>query len=232
MEKIRILVVEDDFEIGHLIDTTLKNERYSTSWCKNGGSALESFKIFRPTLILLDLMLPDIDGIEVIRSIRKFSLTPIIVVSARSAEKDKIAALDEGADDYLVKPFSINELLARVRVAERRNFYLFEESQSEKRMYINGNLKIDYLTRQVSLADKPIELTATLYKLLCLFAKNTSKVLTHGYIFHALWPDKQQEDSTSLRVAIASLRKKIEPGENKQRYIQTHIGVGYSFKQN
>lgn len=231
MAKISILVVEDDYEVGHLITTALQTSKYSTIWCKNGRDALSSYRESRPEIVLLDLMLPDIDGVEIIKDIRKKALTPIIVISARTSEVDKINALDEGADDYLVKPFSINELLARVRVALRRQRFLQEKSNDEERFYVNGTLKIDYLTQQVFIQGQPVELTATTYKLLCLFAKNSAKVLTHGYIFRALWPDKPQEDSTSLRVAIATLRKKIQPNSDSSQFIETHIGVGYSFKQ-
>ena len=232
MSKVKILIVEDDQEIGNLVKTALEAQGYACEWQLTAQTALEMFKLFEPQIVLLDLGLPDKDGLEVIKTIRQSKLVPIIVISARSNEEDKIDALDEGADDYLVKPFSLKELQARIRVATRRSVTLAQNPKEEQRIYVNGDLKIDYLTHQVFLKDQPIELQATAYSLLCLFAQNTSKVLTHGYILRELWEGKSLEDTTSLRVAIASLRRKIEPTAQSMKFIQTHIGVGYSFKQN
>ncbi|WP_281164521.1 response regulator transcription factor [Liquorilactobacillus sicerae] len=231
MKNFRIMLVEDDHEVGHLITMALKANHYVVIWVKDGKEALNSFKLFEPEVILLDLGLPDVDGIEIIERIRQVELTPIIVVSARNEENDKILALDQGADDYLIKPFSINELLAHIRAALRRRNYL-ENTNGNQRIYQNGDLKIDFLARTAYLKDGPLNLTETTYNLLCLLANNTSKVLTHGYLMRSLWQDKPVGDTTSLRVAIAALRRKIEPDANAMKFIKTHIGVGYSFIQN
>ncbi|MFT8727270.1 MAG: response regulator transcription factor [Liquorilactobacillus ghanensis] len=231
MSKTRILLVEDDQEVGRLIAMTLKANQYQFEWAKTGQEALDNQQLFQPAVILLDLGLPDFDGVEVIEKIRQEQLTPIIVISARSDETDKITALDKGADDYLIKPFSINEMLARVRVALRRKAYL-ENTHDEQRVYRNGSLKIDFFSRTAFLAKRQLNLTETTYNLLCLFADNTAKVLTHGFLMRTLWPDKPLNDTTSLRVAIAALRKELEPEQQSPKFIKTHIGVGYSFIQN
>ncbi|KRM06444.1 osmosensitive K+ channel response regulator [Liquorilactobacillus ghanensis DSM 18630] len=225
------MLVEDDQEVGRLIAMTLKANQYQFEWAKTGQEALDNQQLFQPAVILLDLGLPDFDGVEVIEKIRQEQLTPIIVISARSDETDKITALDKGADDYLIKPFSINEMLARVRVALRRKAYL-ENTHDEQRVYRNGSLKIDFFSRTAYLAKRQLNLTETTYNLLCLFADNTAKVLTHGFLMRTLWPDKPLNDTTSLRVAIAALRKELEPEQQSPKFIKTHIGVGYSFIQN
>lgn len=231
MSETRILIVEDDTEVGKLISMTLKASHYAYTWSKDGNSAITDFKIFKPDIVLLDLGLPDIDGVEVIKKIRINKMIPIIVISARSEESEKIKALDEGADDYLVKPFSVNEMLARIRVALRRLKLIQDVDEVEVKDYQNRNLRIDYAARTAYLDNKALTLTETTFNLLCLFAKNTAKVLTHGYIMRTIWKDKPINDTVSLRVAIASLRKEIEPNEDSTKYIQTHIGVGYSFIQ-
>lgn len=231
MSKTRILLVEDDQEVGRLITMTLKANQYQFEWARDGKTALASQRLFQPAVILLDLGLPDIDGVLVIEKIRQNQLTPIIVISARSDETDKITALDKGADDYLIKPFSINEMLARIRVALRRKAYL-ENTHDEQRIYQNGPLKIDFFSQTAYLDQQPLNLTETTYNLLCLLADNTAKVLTHGFLMRTLWPDKPLNDTTSLRVAIAALRKELEPERESLKFIKTHIGVGYSFIQN
>ena len=181
----------------------------------------------KPDIMLLDLGLPDIDGIEVIQKVRSWSRMPIIVITARSEDSDKIAALDAGADDYLTKPFSVDELLARIRVALRRLAYYDEADNKESSVFENGSLKIDYAARTVFLDETEIHLTPMEYKLLCLLAKNAGKVLTHTYITQEIWGSAFDSDIVSLRVFMATLRKKIEPQEDSVKYIQTHIGIGY-----
>ena len=179
-----------------------------------------------PDIILLDLGLPDIDGVEVIRRIREWSNVPIIVISARSEDSDKIDALDAGADDYLTKPFSVEELLARLRVTQRR-LALMQNTISQEAVYENGQLRIDYAKRCAYLCGEEMRLTPIEYKLLCLLAQNTGKVLTHKFILQNVWGRSLESDVGSLRVFMATLRKKLEKAPGSPKYIQTHIGIGY-----
>ena len=175
--------------------------------------------------MLLDLGLPDLDGIEVIRRIRSWSAIPIIVISARSEDSDKIEALDSGADDYLTKPFSVEELLARLRVTFRRISMLQNAAGSS--VFTNGDLQIDFAAGCATLKDQELHLTPIEYKLLCVMAKNCGKVLTHTYITHEVWGSSWDNDVASLRVFMATLRKKLESKPDSPQYIQTHIGIGY-----
>ena len=167
------------------------------------------------------------DGVDVIRKIRTWSNLPIIVISARSEDTDKIDALDAGADDYLTKPFSVEELLARLRVVERRMALMNGEAQTAESVYTNGRLRIDFAAGCAYMGDKELHLTSTEYKLLCLMAKNTGKVLTHTYITQKVWGSSWENDIASLRVFMATLRKKLESEPDAPQYIQTHIGIGY-----
>ena len=176
----------------------------------------------KPDIIILDLGLPDIDGVEVIEHIRTWSDVPIIIVSARSEERDKITALDKGADDYLTKPFSVDELLARLRVIQRR---LMKSENISVTEFVNGRLRIDYVSGCVHLDDEELHLTPIEYKLLCLLAKNVGKVLTHKYIIQSVWGTPADNSEASLRVFMATLRKKLS--DSNQALIQTHIGIGY-----
>lgn len=224
MNKLLILVVEDDTPVRNLITTTLKTHDYKYIIAPNGESAIMEASSHNPDIILLDLGLPDLDGIEVIKKIRTWSNTPIIVISARSEDTDKIEALDNGADDYLTKPFSVEELLARLRVTQRRLSTIQTSIQS---VFINGNLKIDFAAGCVYLEDNELHLTPIEYKLLCLMARNIGKVLTHTYITQKIWGSSWENDVASLRVFMATLRKKLESHPDSPQYIQTHIGVGY-----
>lgn len=182
----------------------------------------------RPDIILLDLGLPDMDGIEVIKRIRSWSNVPIIVISARSEDTDKIDALDSGADDYLTKPFSVEELLARLRVTQRRLAAMQSAGLKEETEFINGELKIDYAAGSVFMKGTEIHLTPIEYKLICLMAKNAGKVLTHTYITNSIWGSAFDSDIASLRVYMATLRKKLDKNsDSEQQYIQTLIGIGY-----
>ena len=227
MVKAKILVVEDDSAISNLIRTTLETQNYQYHTAKTGAGALLDAASYRPDIIILDLGLPDMDGVEVIQKVRGWTNTPIIVVSARSEDQDKVDALDAGADDYLTKPFSIDELLARLRVALRRVRAEGEKLGEESSTYQNGDLKIDYIAGCVYVEGKEVHLTPIEYKRLCLLAKNTGKVLTHNYILKEVWGSTLASDTPSLRVFMATLRKKIEENPAQPRYIQTHIGVGY-----
>ena len=227
MNKTLILVVEDDAPIRNLITTTLKTHDYKYIVAANGENAIMEASSHNPDIVLLDLGLPDIDGVEVIRRIRSWSNMPIIVISARSEDSDKIEELDEVADDYLTKPFSVEELLARLRVTQRRLAIMDASSTSNEAIFTNGHLKIDFAAGCAYLDNEELHLTPIEYKLLCLMAKNIGKVLTHTYITQKIWGSSWENDVTSLRVFMATLRKKIESKPNSPQYIQTHIGVGY-----
>lgn len=180
MNKPQILVVEDDLAISNLISVTLETQDYQYHTAKTGASAIMDVASYHPDVIILDLGLPDMDGVDIIKKVRGWTNTPIIVVSARSEDKDKVAALDAGADDYLTKPFSVDELLARLRVSLRRVRYDSEKISSEASQYQNGDLRIDYAAGCVYLEEEEIHLTPIEYRLLCLLAKNTGKVLKIG----------------------------------------------------
>ncbi|MBS4786324.1 MAG: response regulator transcription factor [Clostridiales bacterium] len=227
MNKPQILIVEDDAAVSNLISTTMETQNYQYHRAKTGSGAVMDALSYHPDVVLLDLGLPDMDGVDIIKKIRSWSNMPIIVVSARSEDNDKVAALDAGADDYLTKPFSVDELLARLRVALRRVRYDSEKASEESSVYENGDLKIDYAAGCVYRAGEEIHLTPIEYKLLCVLAKNTGKVLTHNYIFKAVWGSSDGADISSLRVFMATLRKKLEVDSTHPRFIQTHIGVGY-----
>ena len=228
MNKITILVVEDDAPVRNLITTTLKAHEYKFMTAPDGASAIMQASTNNPDIILLDLGLPDMDGIEVIKKIRTWSNLPIIVISARSEDADKIEALDNGADDYLTKPFSVEELLARLRVTTRRLAVLQNElANSNNPVFTNGRLRIDFAAGCAYLGDEEMHLTPIEYKLLCLMARNVGKVLTHTYITQKVWGSSWENDVASLRVFMATLRKKLESAPDSPQYIQTHIGVGY-----
>ena len=231
MNKPQILIVEDDPAIGNLIATTLETQNYQYHRAKTGAGAVMDALTFRPDVMLLDLGLPDMDGVGIIKKVRTWSNLPIIVVSARSEDGDKVAALDAGADDYLTKPFSVDELLARLRVALRRVRYDHERTREESSVYENGGLKIDYAAGCAYRDGEEVHLTPIEYKLLCLLAKNTGKVLTHNYILNEVWGSPTASDTPSLRVFMATLRKKLEADPGHPQYIQTHIGVGYRMIQ-
>ena len=217
MNKPQILIVEDDNAVANLIAATLETQDYAYKRAENGAGAVMEALSCKPDVVLLDLGLPDTDGVEIIKKIRSWSNMPIIVVSARSEDFDKVSALDAGADDYLTKPFSVDELLARLRVALRRVRYDSDRLGEESSAYENGELRIDYSAGCVYLSDKEIHLTPIEYKLLCLLAKNTGKVLTHNYILKEVWGSPTASDVSSLRVYMATLRRKIEKTNRNRR---------------
>ena len=232
MNKAQILVVEDDNAVAKLMAATMESQDYQYRIASKGASAIMEALSYKPEVMILDLGLPDTDGIEVIKKIRAWSNMPIIVVSARSEDADKVAALDAGADDYLTKPFSVDELLARLRVALRRVRYDRQRLSEESSVYENGGLRIDYAAGCVYLDGSEIHLTPIEYKLLVLLAKNTGKVLTHNYILREVWGNPTASDMQSLRVYMATLRKKLEKNTSEPKYIQTHIGIGYRMLRN
>ena len=227
MNKPLILVVEDDTPVRNLITMTLKTHEYRYLSAQNGASAVMEALSHNPDIVLLDLGLPDMDGVEVIQKIRSWSNMPIIVISARTEDSDKIGALDAGADDYLTKPFSVEELLARLRVTQRRLLLLQASGDADSPVFQNGKLKIDYAAGCAYLNGEELHLTPIEYKLLCLLSHNVGKVLTHTYITQQIWGSSWENDIASLRVFMATLRKKLELQKDSPQYIQTHIGVGY-----
>ena len=219
MNKTTILVVEDDRPIRNLIITTLKTHDYKYLAAENGATALLEASSHNPDIVLLDLGLPDMEGVDIIKKIRTWSNMPIIVISARSE--------DAGADDYITKPFSVEELLARIRVTQRRLSIIQAGDSQETSLFQNGDLKIDYTAGCTYLKDTELHLTPIEYKLLCLLSHNLGKVLTHTYITQQIWGRTSENDVASLRVFMATLRKKLQPDKNGVQYIQTHIGIGY-----
>lgn len=226
MNKITVLVVEDDAPIRNLITTTLTLHSYKVLNATNGREALLFAAANNPAAIFLDLGLPDMDGVDMIRSLREWSNIPILVISARSDDRDKVGALDAGADDYLTKPFSVEELLARLRAAIRR-LESFNTGQTSQSVFINGGLKIDFAAGCTYLNDQELHLTPIEYKMLCLLAQNIGKVLTHTFMTQKIWGSSFDGDVASLRVHMATLRKKINSGNDSTQYIQTHVGIGY-----
>lgn len=225
-ENIKILVVEDDRAVRNLISTTLQINDYEYDLAIDGKNALQLMTSNKYDIVFIDLGLPDIDGIEIIKKFRDFSTTPIIVISARTHDEDKIEALDAGADDFLTKPFNVDELLARVRSTLRRINYAENNSFEDKISFENGDIRIDYPSRSVFIKGEEIHLMPIEYSLLCLLAENVGKVLTHQYILKNIWVNYLASDLSSLRVYMTSLRKKIEKLTD-DKYIQTHVGVGY-----
>ena len=227
MNKPLILVVEDDPPVRNLITTTLKTNDYRYLSAANGEAAIMEASSHNPDIVLLDLGLPDMDGVRVIEKIRSWSNLPIIVISARSEDTDKIEALDAGADDYLTKPFSVEELLARLRVTQRRLAFMTSEVMASNSVFVNGKLRVDYAGGCAFLDGQELHLTPMEYKLLCLLSKNAGKVLTHTFITQNIWRRSWDNDVASLWGFMATLRKKLEAEPDSPQYIQTHIGVGY-----
>lgn len=224
MNNLTVLVVEDDSSVRNLMTTTMKAHGYHYLTAPNGQTAILEASSHNPDIVLLDLGLPDMDGVDIIRNIRSWSNMPIIVVSARGEDSDKIEALDAGADDFLTKPFSVEELLARIRVTQRRLNMMVPAASST---FCNGELTIDYAAGFAAIGGQELHLTPIEYKLLCLLAQNVGRVLTHTYITEKIWGHSWDNDIASLRVFMATLRKKLDGQQNVHQYIQTHVGVGY-----
>lgn len=221
-----VLVVEDDRPVSSLITMALRSRGYRVDTAANGNEALVALTGNPPDILIIDLGLPDMDGTDVIKAVREWSSLPIIVVSARSDERDKIVALDFGADDYLTKPFSVEELLARIRVATRRLQYLHENRESQPPVFVNGGLSIDYAAGCAVVNGAELHLTPIEYKLLCIMAQNIGRVLTHNFILKEIWNNTLPTDTQALRVYMASLRNKVEVPLD-EKIIQTHVGIGY-----
>ena len=221
----RILVVDDEAAIRRFLRSSLGGV-YSILEADTGMDALKMAAVYRPDLVLLDLGLPDIDGYEVIERLREWTVLPIIVLSVRDQEEDKVKALDSGADDYLSKPFSVVELMARVR-STLRHCAKFENDF----IYRNGDLTVNLAERLVTLEDRPVVLTHTEYDVLRSLVNQAGKVLTHKQLIRAVWGDELEVDSHLLRVNVSNLRKKIELDPSRPRYIVTEPGVGYRLRE-
>jgi two-component system KDP operon response regulator KdpE len=219
----RILVVDDEPQLRFALKRYLESQGYAVREAEDGAGALREFSAFRPDVVLLDLMLPDINGDEVCREIRKTHETPIVVLSAQGDEKAKVKALDEGADDYLTKPFGMAELSARVRVALRHGSSL----RANQPLITLGDLHIDLERRSVSVGSREVHLTPTEYSLLKYLATHAGKVLTHPMILRAVWGAEYADDTTILRTYINQLRAKLEDDPDKPRFIRTEPRVGY-----
>ncbi len=221
----RILIIEDDTSILKFLSISLKTNGYRYDTASTGIEGLSLFLANNPDVILLDLGLPDIDGLTVLEQVRQSSDIPIIIVSARGQEREKVEALDLGADDYITKPFHIGELLARIRVALRKH----QPKISKNNQFTLDGLTIDFDKRKVTVDGNEVHLTPIEYKLLVLLVENAGKVLTHSFINKEIWGYANTEDSQSLRVFMANIRRKIEKDTAKPRYILTEVGVGYRF---
>lgn len=226
MNKETILIVEDDKYILNFITISLKNEDYILVCARSVQEAIEAFYISQPSVIMLDLGLPDGDGTEVICQIREVSDVPILVVSARQEEQEKIQALDLGADDYVTKPFSMGELMARIRVALRKRT---EGSPGKETRFQEDYLCVDYQTRQVWIDQEEVHLTPIEFKILQLLIDNRGKVLTHNMIVSKIWGYDDEMAHGNLRVFMATLRRKIEKEPGNPRFILTEVGIGYRF---
>ena len=228
----KILIVEDEQSIANLISTILSTNGYDTILVRSGEEALTMISSHCPDLVVLDLGLPDMDGVEVIRSVRKWSSLPIVVVSARQQEQEKVAALDSGADDYLVKPFGSSELLARIRTAIRHTRTALGNDQiAQTGKFCVGELTIDYDKHQVLLRGENARLTVNEYKIVALLGKYAGKVLTYDFIIRELWGPKARSDNQILRVNMANIRRKIEANPGQPEYIFTEVGVGYRIRE-
>ena len=222
--KYNILIVDDEPQIRKILRITLESNSYKVMEAENGKDGIAFTAANKPNLIILDLGLPDQDGLSVLKNIREWSNIPVIILSVRNSEEDIVSCLDQGADDYLTKPFNTSELLARIRASLRRSAQVNEEN-----VYSDGSLSIDLVSRTVKKEAFEVKLTATEYDLLLLFVKNVGKVLTHRYILKEIWGPAYIEQSQYPRVFVGNLRKKIEDDPANPKYILTESGVGYRF---
>ena len=224
----KILVVEDEKSIAHFISTVLNNNGYEAMQAVSGTEALSMISSHCPDLIILDLGLPDMDGLEILRQLRNWSSLPVVVVSARSHEKDKVEALDLGADDYLTKPFGTDELLARVRTAIRHTRTASGNDEiAQKGTYTVGDLTIDYNKHQALVRGENVRLTLSEFRIVALQGKHAGKVLSYDYIIKELWGPRASGDNQILRVNMANIRRKIEKNPAEPEYLFTEVGVGY-----
>ena len=223
----KILIVEDDKNIANFLKTILEANEYDVYVAQTGGEADSLITSQCPDVLLLDLGLPDMDGIHILEKVRKWSAMPIIVVSARSHEREKVEALDKGADDYITKPFGTSELLARIRAAIRHSRGSGMQQITQKITFDSGNLTIDLDKHRVYIEGEDANLTQNEFKLVSLLGKYAGKVLTYDFMMKEIWGPNMQEDNRILRVNMANIRRKIEKNPAQPKYIFTEIGVGY-----
>lgn len=226
--KTTVLIIEDENAIRNFMTTILNTNGYKTINAKNGREAISLISSHVPDVILLDLGLPDIDGLEVLKTVRENSSTPIIVISARTTEKEKVEALDMGADDYITKPFGSSELMARIRTALRHSHKVLTKDLGGQTVFSTGGLKIDFDARQITVDEKEVHLTQIEYRLLALLAKYVGRVLTYEFIINNVWNMTSDKNSQQLlRVNMANIRRKIEENPGFPKYVLTEVGVGY-----
>jgi two-component system KDP operon response regulator KdpE len=218
------LIIDDEVQIRRLLRVALEGENYQVHEAENGRQGLIEIANRKLAVILLDLGLPDMDGLEVLKRLREWSEVPVVVLTVRDDEQEKVAALDAGAEDYVTKPFSTPELLARLRAAQRKT-----RPAEEISVFKNGDLVVDLTSHVVTRADREIKLTATEYALLRLFVRHPGRVLTHRYILREIWGPKSEEHRQYLRVYVTHLRQKIEPNPTNPSLIRTEPGIGYRF---
>ncbi len=226
--SLRVLIVDDEKSIRRFLRAALSSHGYQTFECENGSEAIDALVAFHPDMIILDLGLPDKDGLEVMKEIRKRTQTPIIILSVREQEQDKVAALNEGADDYLTKPFSPGELIARMRVVMRRL-----TPQDKEPVFKTGQLCVDLGKRVVQIKNQVIHLTPTEYEILKIMVLSAGKVVTHQQLLSEVWNKSEDLEGVGhlLRVTISNLRGKIEPNPNRPSYLLTETGVGYRLRE-
>ena len=217
-----VLVIDDEIQIRRLLELTLESSGYKVLLAETGAEGLRRAGMDRPEFIILDLGLPDIDGVQVLKKLREWTHIPVLILSVRDAEKEIIACLDAGADDYLVKPFRTGELLARVRVALRH-----QPTVQESATFSTGHLHVDLTARIVTKGDSIVKLTAIEYSLLSLFIRNAGKVLTHRFILEQVWGPNYAEETQYTRVYIGQLRKKLEDDPANPKFFLTESGIGY-----
>jgi two-component system KDP operon response regulator KdpE len=223
-----ILLIEDERQMRRFLRVTLQSETYGVIEAETAADGLSQAAMRNPDIIILDLGLPDMDGLEVIKKLREWSAVPVIIISAREQEGDKIKALDRGADDYLTKPFGVGELLARIRVALRHAAPKNKEQKDE--VFVAEDLKIDFLKRQVNIGMREIHLTPIEYRLLTVLVRNAGRVMTHRQILKEVWGPPYIEQTHYLRVFMNQLRKKIEADSTRPRFLLNEPGIGYRFK--
>lgn len=220
--QFHILIVDDEIQMRRLLQRTLEDNRYKVTIAENGSQALTHASMDRPDMTILDLGLPDMDGVEVLKKLREWSTMPVLILSVRNTEETIVQSLDAGADDYLTKPFRMGELLARIRILLRRR-----ASAQDSTVYSNENFSVDLSARVVKKNDTIVKLTPIEYSLLIIFIRNEGRVLTHNYILKEVWGPSYAEETQYLRVFIAQLRKKLEDDPAHPRFFLTESGIGY-----
>ena len=227
LQKLSILVIEDEKSICDFITKTLNAQNYKTTSAHTGKDGLAILTSALPDLVLLDLGLPDMDGLDIIQQTRRWSSLPIIVISARTQEREKVAALDAGADDYITKPFGTDELLARIRTAIRHSNKIMTDSMNNNRPYSAKGLTVDFDKRLVTVDGNEIHLTRVEYKIVSMLAKNSGKVITYSSLIDQVWGPYEDDNNRILRVNMANIRRKLEKNPGEPVYIFTELGIGY-----